>query len=196
MVEQILEFAGIHSGQRGFALRPVAVLPMIGDVVEASRALIDAARLDVEIDVPPTLPPVLGDEPALRRVFQNLIGNAIKYGEGGGWIGVKARSAGRDVQLTVSDKGIGIATAEHGRIFEPFYRTPDVIAAQIQGAGLGLSLVKRIVEAHGGRIRVESAPGQGSEFIVQLPVASGQPIPAADGEQSHRPAAHAAGFHP
>jgi two-component system sensor histidine kinase SenX3 len=193
MVEQILEFAGIQSGQRGFALRPVAVLPMIEDVVEASCALIDAARLDVEIDVPPTLPPVLGDEPALRRMFQNLVGNAIKYGEGGGWIGVKARRAGRDVRITVSDKGIGIAAAEHGRIFEPFYRTPDVIAAQIQGAGLGLSLVKRIVEAHRGRITVQSAPGQGSEFIVQLPVASEQPISATDGEQSHQPGAHAAG---
>lgn len=194
MVEQILEFAGIQSGQRGFALRPVAVLPMIEDVVEASRALIDAARLDVEIDVPPTVPPVLGDEPALRRMLQNLVGNAIKYGEGGGWIGVKARSAGRDVQITVSDKGIGIASAEQDRIFEPFYRTPDVVAAQIQGAGLGLSLVKRIVEAHGGRITVKSVPGQGSEFIVQLLAASEQPITATDGERSHQPAAHAAGF--
>jgi signal transduction histidine kinase len=194
MVEQILEFAGIQSGQRGFALRPVAVLPLIEDVVEGSRALIDAARLDVEIDVPPTLPPVLGDEPALRRTFQNLVGNAIKYGAAGGWIGVKARSAGREVKITVSDKGIGIAAAEHARIFEPFYRTPDVIAEQIQGAGLGLSLVKRIVEAHGGRITLHSVPGQGSEFTVQLPIASGQPISATEGEPSHQPTTHAARF--
>lgn len=194
MVEQILELAGIQSGQRGFALRPVAIQPLLEDVVDASRTLLEDGGLTVEIDVPEALPPVLGDEGALRRVFQNLIGNAIKYGAGGGWIGLKAQATGRDVRVTVSDRGIGIAAAEHDRIFEPFYRTPDVIAAQIQGAGLGLSLVRRIVESHSGRITVRSAPGQGSEFSVQLPSAGHEPIPAADAGESHQPAAHAAGF--
>jgi signal transduction histidine kinase len=172
MVEQILEFAGIQSGQRGFALGPVSILPLMQDVVKRSSALVHDARLTVEYDVPPDVPPVLGDEPALRRVFQNLIGNAIKYGERGGWIGVQARAAGRDVLVTVSDRGIGIAPSDHARIFEPFYRAPDVVGAQIQGAGLGLSLVKRIVEAHGGRVTLRSAPGQGSHFTVHLPAAA------------------------
>ena len=79
MVEQILELAGIHSGQRSFALRPVAVGPLLEDVMRASSTLVDEANLDVEYEVPETLPPVLGDEQALRRVFQNLVGNAIKY---------------------------------------------------------------------------------------------------------------------
>jgi K+-sensing histidine kinase KdpD len=105
-------------------------------------------------------------------VVQNLVGNAIKYGKSGGWIGIRARSTGRDVQLTVSDRGIGIEPAEQPRIFEPFYRAPGVIDAQIQGAGLGLSLVQRIVDAHGGRIIVQSTPGSGSEFTVHLPAAS------------------------
>ena len=97
------------------------------------------------------MPPVLGDEPALRRVFQNLIANAIKYGAAGGWIRYRRRvGQGDDVLVTVADRGIGIDPSEQTRIFEPFYRAPDVVAAQIQGAGLGLSLVKRIVEAHGG----------------------------------------------
>src|SRR6185503_14785678 len=82
MVEQILEFAGIESGQRAFVLRPVAVAPMLHEIVESSRALIDAAGMQVEYDLPDALPPVLGEEPALRRVFQNLIANAIKYGAG------------------------------------------------------------------------------------------------------------------
>ena len=86
MVEQILEFAGIQSGQRGFALRPVGVGPLVSDIVSASASLIEAAGLVVEFDIPDDLPPVLGDEPALRRVFQNLIDNAIKYGAGGGSI--------------------------------------------------------------------------------------------------------------
>ena len=179
MVEQILELAGIHSGQRSFALRPVPLIPLLHDVVRSSSTLIEEARLEVEFELPDTLPPILGDEQALRRVFQNLVGNAIKYGASGGWIGVKAAVSGREVVVSVADKGIGIAPAEQQKIFEPFYRAPGVVAAQIHGAGLGLSLVHRIVEAHGGRIAVRSAEGSGSEFIVHLPAASEEPVRSA-----------------
>jgi signal transduction histidine kinase len=184
MVEQILELAGIHSGQRGFALAPVAVLPLLREVVDASATLIAEAGLSVEYDVTDTLSPVLGDEQALRRMLLNLVGNAIKYGANGGWIGLKARATGREVSITVADRGIGIEAAEQPRIFEPFYRAPGVIAAQIHGAGLGLSLVQRIVEAHGGRIAVRSAPGAGSAFTVYLPAASEEPArrPSAAGD--------------
>ena len=175
MVEQILELAGIQSGQRGFALAPVPLPPLIRHVVHASSTLIESAGMTVEYDMPESLPPVLGDEQGLRRVFQNLVGNAIKYGASGGWIGITARVNGREVLITVADRGIGIDAAEHGNIFDPFYRTPDVVAAQIQGAGLGLSLVQRIVEAHGGRITLKSSPGAGSEFTVHLPAATEQP---------------------
>ena len=177
MVEQILELAGIHSGQRGFVLVPVSVLPLLRDVVATSRTLIDEARLQIEYDIPDALPPVLGDEQALRRLFQNLVVNAIKYGAAGGWIGLKARASGREVAISVADRGAGIEAAEQAKIFEPFYRAPAAIAAQVQGAGLGLSLVQRIVEAHGGRIAVRSAPGQGSDFTVHLPAASEEPAP-------------------
>jgi len=119
------------------------------------------------------LPPVAGDEAALRRVFLNLIGNAVKYGAGGAWVGIRAASVKGGVEIAISDRGIGIAPGEQDRIFEPFYRTPDVVAAQIQGAGLGLSLVTRIVEAHRGRIVVASAPGEGSTFTVTLPAPGG-----------------------
>lgn len=177
MVEQILELAGIHSGQRGFALAPIPVMPLLREVVSMSSTLIEEAGMVVEYDVPDALPPVLGDQHALRRVFQNLLGNAIKYGADGRWIGLTARSTGREVLVTVADRGIGIEPAEQARIFEPFYRAPGAIAAQIQGAGLGLSLVQRIVEAHGGRITVRSAPGDGSEFVVHLPSASEEGAP-------------------
>jgi len=182
MVEQILEFAGIQSGQRGFALRPVAIEPLLRDIVSSSSGLIENAGLTVEFDLPADLPPVLGDEPALRRAFQNLIDNAIKYGASGGWIRLSAHAVGSDVTVSVADRGIGIAPAEQARIFEPFYRAADVVAAQVQGAGLGLSLVQRIVLAHAGRITVKSAPRAGSEFSVLLPAApedpAGQPARA------------------
>ncbi|HEV3484772.1 MAG TPA: histidine kinase dimerization/phospho-acceptor domain-containing protein, partial [Vicinamibacterales bacterium] len=109
MVEQILEFAGIQSGQRGLNLRAVAVAPLLHDVVDSASALISSAHLHVEMDIPDALPPVLGDEPALRRAFQNLLGNAIKYGEGGGSIVLRAHSSGAHVSVSIIDRGIGIA---------------------------------------------------------------------------------------
>ncbi len=175
MVEQILELSGIHSGQRGFALRAVAIEPLLTDIVSASESLIDREGIKVECAFPDDLPPVLGDEGALRRVFQNLVDNAVKYGAPGSWIGVSAARSGTEVRVSVSDRGMGIPASEQGRIFEPFYRAADVVAAQIQGAGLGLSLVQRIVEAHGGRVTLESTPGTGSEFSVYLPAAGEEP---------------------
>ena len=191
MVEQILEFAGIESGQRAFALRPVALAPMLHDIIESSQGLIHAAGIEVEYAIAERLPPVLGDEAALRRLFENLIANAIKYGEAGRWIGVRASQIGREVQVTIADRGIGIAPAEQSRIFEPFYRTPDVIAARIQGAGLGLSLVARIVRAHGGRISVRSEPGAGSEFTVAILAASEEPIERAAASEAQGHGSHA-----
>jgi signal transduction histidine kinase len=176
MVEQTLEFAGIESGQRGFALRPVAIGPLVGEIISSSSSLIEGAGVEVELDLPEDLPPVLGDEQALRRVFQNLLDNAIKYGASGGWIRVSARASASAVLLSVTDRGIGIEPAEQARIFEPFYRAPAVLAAQMHGAGLGLSLVQRIVAAHGGRVTVKSTPGDGTELTVQLPIASREPI--------------------
>ena len=170
MVEQILEFAGIHSGQRILNIAPVRLDALMERVLQGTAPLVDSAGLEVQVDLPPDLPPVAGDEPALQRVFQNLVGNAIKYGAGGGWIGIDARQSGDEVSITVSDRGIGIAPGDQERIFEPFYRAADVVAAQVQGAGLGLSLVQRIVRAHGGRVVVKSAKAAGSQFTVHLPV--------------------------
>jgi two-component system sensor histidine kinase SenX3 len=187
MVEQILEFAGIQSGQRRLDRRPVAVSALLAEVLAASAALIDAAGIKVDVDLPGDLPPLAGDEAALRRVFQNLIGNAIKYGGEGGWLGLTARASGAEVRITVADHGIGIVPAEQPRIFEPFYRAADVIAARIQGAGLGLSLVHRIVEAHGGRITVKSVPGAGSEFTVHLQAAGPEPVAGADPRTAEAP---------
>jgi two-component system OmpR family sensor kinase len=112
----------------------------------------------------------------MTRALQNLIRNAIKYGGEQGWVGVQAQSqAGRrgpEVYVTVRDTGMGIAPEDLPHIFEPFYRSRDAVAAQIHGSGLGLSLVRQVVEAHGGRVSVQSAPGNGSAFTIYLPCAS------------------------
>jgi two-component system sensor histidine kinase SenX3 len=180
LVEQILEFAGLQSGQRRMTPQPVEIAGMLRDVAATAELPAHDTGVAIELSLADDLPPVAGDEPALRRVFQNLIGNAIKYGAAGGWIGISASSSGGSVDVRVSDRGIGIAAADQQKVFDPFYRAPGVVAAQIQGAGLGLSLVKRIVEAHGGRISLTSAPGEGSTFAVSLPVAKGDPADGRD----------------
>jgi two-component system sensor histidine kinase SenX3 len=172
LVEQILEFAGLQSGQRTLTPRPVEIATVLRDVAATAESTAPAG-IQIELSATENLPAVAGDEAALRRAFQNLVGNAIKYGADRRWIGIRAAAVGSTVEVSVSDRGIGIAPADQARIFDPFYRAPEVVSAQIQGAGLGLSLVKRIVEAHGGRITVTSTPGAGSTFIVSLPVASG-----------------------
>jgi signal transduction histidine kinase len=174
MVEQILEFSGIQSGDRRLNAQPVMIEPLVRGVIAASASLTAAAGIAVDVTLPDNLPPVLGDEPALGRVVQNLFANAIKYGSAGSWIGVEARRQGNDVLLTIADRGIGIDPSEQARVFEPFYRAPAVIAAQIQGAGLGLSLVERIVQAHGGTVTVRSTAGSGAAFTVQLPIATSE----------------------
>ena len=106
--------------------------------------------------------------------MQNLITNALKYGTEQRWIGVKVRLiehgfSGKEIQISVADRGIGIDQKELPHIFEPFYRSPSVTAAQIHGTGLGLPLAKSIVEAMKGRLTVKSATGRGSTFTLHLP---------------------------
>jgi signal transduction histidine kinase len=171
LVEQILEFAGLQSGRRSLAYRPVHVDELLREVASGAQET-SGQRVTIDVAIADRLPVISGDEAALRRVFQNLIGNAIKYGAGAGWVGVRATQGASGVDVTISDRGMGIPAADQERIFDPFYRTSNVVSAQIQGAGLGLSLVKRIVEAHGGRVSVKSEPGQGSAFTVSLPVSA------------------------
>jgi signal transduction histidine kinase len=192
MVEQVLEFSGIQSGDRRLNAVPVEVAPLVQQIVDASASLTRAGAITVTISVPPDLPPVLGDEPALGRVIQNLFANAVKYGGAGGWVGLEARREGNHVFITIADRGMGIGAPDQARIFEPFYRAPAAVEAQIQGAGLGLSLVRRIVDAHGGVVSVRSEPGEGAAFTVQLPVAGSERSRGA-AEGATRPAVMSSG---
>jgi signal transduction histidine kinase len=174
MVEQILLFAAIREGQQRYSLRPLEVPEILDAALSGTAGLIRTARFHVEQQIEPNLPRIVGDLPALSQCVQNLITNALKYGSEQKWIGIQARLAehgvtGKEIQIGISDRGIGIAPEEIRHIFEPFYRSPSVTAAQIHGTGLGLPLAKSIMEAMKGQVTVKSAPGRGSTFTLHLP---------------------------
>jgi signal transduction histidine kinase len=197
MVEQVLDFAGSYSGRRAYRLEDVDVPSVARECLSAIRPALDEAGAVIDSTVDPGLPSVRADRSALRRALLNLLQNAIKYGGDSPRIGLRvaaARGSGRpEVQIVVEDHGLGISPAERERIFEPFVRGEEAQARQIRGSGLGLSLVKRIVEAHSGRISVTSTPGQGSTFVIALP-ATGAVAPelVSVAEETHG-TAHSAG---
>jgi len=174
MVEQILLFAAIREGKQRYSLRPLDVSEILDTALTGTAGLIRTAGFQVEQQIEPNLPRIAGDLPALSQCVQNLITNALKYGQEQKWIGIQVRLTehgltGKEIQISVADRGIGIAPEEMRHIFEPFYRSPSVTAAQIHGTGLGLPLAKSIMDAMHGQVTVKSAPGRGSTFTLHLP---------------------------
>jgi len=172
IVADLLDLSRIESGrERALGTAPLALGPLVDANVHLFAS--QSAAHTIEPDLPAALPAVLADHDALDRVLKNLLANAIKYSPKGGPIRVWARVAeesGR-VELGVEDRGVGIPAAALPRIFERYCRVPHPDTAQVRGLGLGLALVKSLVEAQSGRIRVESQVGVGSRFIVSLPIA-------------------------
>lgn len=168
MVEQILEFAGAQAKRPHYDLQPTDLRQVIEEALAAP--LLVESGFEIEKELPPALPTVQADAAALQRALQNLLSNAIKYSGESRWLKVQAQSAAAAVNITIRDRGVGIPASELSHVFEPFYRGQEARAAQIHGNGLGLSLVKKIVEAHGGQITVASEAGRGSAFTLSLPV--------------------------
>ncbi|HEX6864296.1 MAG TPA: HAMP domain-containing sensor histidine kinase, partial [Thermoanaerobaculia bacterium] len=175
MVGQVLELAGIQSGRRVYEVRPEDVEALVEGALEDCRVLLDERKVRVEREIPPGLPPVLADGAALRRALRNLIENAVRHGGTEGWIGLQARGAKEGVEITVADRGPGIRREDLPHLFKPFYRGKDTKTNGVPGSGLGLSVVRHVVEALGGRVSVASATTgegeRGSAFTLHLPAA-------------------------
>ena len=172
LVEQILLFSATRNKAHHYNLRPVRVTDVIEAALKDTASMIEDARVTVEQEIAPNLPPIMGDLPALSHCLQNLITNAVKYGGEARWMRIRANvndkhSHFEEVQISVEDRGLGIGSSEQNRIFEPFYRSRNV-TGQIRGTGLGLSLARDIAEAMGGRLTVSSEPGKGSCFTLYL----------------------------
>jgi signal transduction histidine kinase len=174
MVEQVLDFAGTYSGRRNYRFEDVEVTALVEESLGALGQTAREAAVEFETWVEPGLPALRADRGALRRALVNLLQNAVKFGGEGRWVGLRAESGAsgrREVRITVEDRGLGIPPSEQRRLFEPFFRGEQALSLQIRGSGLGLSLVKRIVDAHGGAMAVSTTPGRGSAFTLILPAA-------------------------
>jgi signal transduction histidine kinase len=178
LVEQVLGFASAAAGRVIHEREPLSVASVIEQTLESSRPAIQAAHCQIEKVVEDDLPPVLGDSLALRHALQNLVSNAVKYGaRDENWIGIFASNSREHgapaVEIRVADRGPGIPEDEQALIFDPFFRGRRAVQDQVHGTGLGLNLAKKIVEAHGGTIRVKSGHSKGTEFILRIPAAPG-----------------------
>ncbi|MFL5954929.1 MAG: ATP-binding protein [Gaiellaceae bacterium] len=171
LVSDLLFAARLQYGRLELERTPVDLRRLVLQAVDAARPRAAAASVELRVDSG-EVPPFEGESARLAQLLDNLVSNAIKFTPSGGRVSVTLREAGAAIRLEVSDTGIGIDDVEEERLFERFFRSQSALEAQIQGTGLGLYISKAIVDAHGGRIRVESVRGTGTTFVVELPVAT------------------------
>jgi signal transduction histidine kinase len=171
LIENVLDFSRIEQGRKQYELESTDLVALTEQTVKLMETYGAEKEMRIEIKRSGEAVPVEADGKAIQQALINLIDNAIKHSPKGAVITVGLESAdGKHVWLWVEDHGEGIPGSEHERIFERFYRVGSELRRETQGVGIGLSIVKHIVEAHGGRVTVRSAPGQGSRFTIELPV--------------------------
>ncbi len=172
LINDLLDLSKIEAGMVVQYKEPLRLEELLKGVHKSMLPEAEAKGLKVKLQAKRPIPAVDGDRNNLEGVFTNLVNNAIKYTPEGGEVTIRAKGAGKNVRVEVSDTGIGISKADLPRIFDRFYRVKSEKTRQIVGTGLGLSIVKHIVEAHLGTISVESEEGGGSTFTVVLPAGS------------------------
>ena len=171
LVTDLLFAARLQYGRLELERAPVDLRSLVEDCVESARPRAQAALVKLDLDAV-DVPETTGEPAKLAQLLDNLVSNAIKFTPRDGHVAVRLDSDGTVIRIEVSDTGIGIPDTERERLFERFFRAQSALERQIQGTGLGLYISKAIVDAHGGRIGVESAPGEGTTFVVELPVAA------------------------
>jgi len=174
LINNILDFSRIEAGRKEYRFAPTDVARVVREVIESYRFQIEQQGFELKVDVEEDLPQVPADAEAVGQAIINLVNNAIKYSRESKTIDIEvrreARRDGSKVLVSVKDTGIGIPRSEQKKIFDKFYRGEDSLVHETKGSGLGLALVRHIMEAHGGAVEVESIPGKGSTFTLALPV--------------------------
>jgi signal transduction histidine kinase len=170
LINDLFTLARTDAGQLEIAVQPLEVGPVLKRAVEASRLQAwQSKKLEVNLDMPPDLPQVLADETRLEQIFNNLLRNAVRHTPPGGIVAVSVGEEADKLAIYIRDTGEGIAPDDLPHIWERFYRSAEARAVDPGGAGLGLSLVRELAEAMGGSVVVESAPGEGTCFILRFP---------------------------
>jgi PAS domain S-box-containing protein len=167
LVEESLDMSRIRAGMPGLNREALSPATVIERAVAAMKPV--AKRRVINVDVDPDLPPAWADRERVHQVLGNLLANALNFSKAPAPVTVSARLVEEGIRFAVSDRGMGLRPEEHERIFEPFYRGEGAAAARVRGTGLGLAISKGIVEAHGGRIWVESEAGKGATFYFTVP---------------------------
>jgi len=170
LTDNILSLAKIEEGRAEFAFEPTDISALLTEVVTSIQDRVRHESFDIRLDVTGTLPLLAVDKAALSQAVTNLVDNAIKYSGGSKSIAVSAVPEDQVLAITVQDFGIGIKKEDIDKVFERFFRGGDELTRTVKGSGLGLTLVKEIVEAHRGKVQVESEPGKGSVFSIRLPL--------------------------
>ncbi len=172
LITQVLDLQKIESGALDWQMGPTDLINVINDAVDATRQLIREKDIDLSLDLPDSVPEIHGDRDRLIQVMVNLISNAVKFcPEGTGRIDIHLKPSADRLTVSVIDNGIGIDPAHQAMIFEKFQQIRDPGRGRPGGSGLGLSITRRIINFHGGRVWVDSAPGKGSTFSFEVPVA-------------------------
>ena len=169
LINDVLDLSKIEAGQLELSLDEYSMKDLVDSVIASAESLGAAKGLTLRTSIPVDLPIGKGDEQRITQVLLNLLGNAIKFTDQGE-ISVQVSEADSAFVVSVSDTGVGIAEDQQRNIFEEFHQVDDSITRKKGGTGLGLSITKRIIEMHGGQLRVESKPGEGSTFSFTLPV--------------------------
>lgn len=167
MVTQLTDLARIEAGRFSFHFTPLDLGQMVASVAHSLAVMAEKKQIILDVDAP-QMPPVAADGDRFVQVLNNLISNAIKYTPEGGRVWVKTRAMDGGVEVSIADNGVGIPEKDLPRIFERFYQV-DKARGPSRGTGLGLAIVKEIIQAHGGRIDVQSVEGRGSRFSVWMP---------------------------
>jgi signal transduction histidine kinase len=175
LINNILDFSRIEAGRKEYRFAPTDVGRIVSEVIDAYRFQIEQQGFALEVTIADDLPEVNADKEALAQALLNLVNNAIKYSRDEKYLRLDVRRDGGRVLISVTDRGIGVAKGEQKKIFEKFYRAENSLVHDTKGSGLGLALVQHIMQAHGGAVEVESAPGKGSTFTLVLPIKSERP---------------------
>jgi signal transduction histidine kinase/tetratricopeptide (TPR) repeat protein len=170
LTENVLSFAKMEEGKREFVFEKVDLATLLRNLISTTQDRLGSAGIKLETEIEKSLPFLVADSSALTQAVNNLIDNAVKYSDDSKKVIVRAFNEERGVVVQVIDFGQGIQKEDRDKIFDRFYRGGDELTRTVKGSGLGLTLVKQIVEAHKGSMLVESEPGKGSVFTMTLPL--------------------------